>query len=128
MVDRKKRSSWFPDVNLSTVTDSSIRIDFGDEGLAIGKVLSVNRPSEFVHTLVWEDMPTTEVSWSFMRVDDDHTMVVLTHQNITSGASVDWAVGWHVILDDLVACVDHKKAPLPDFEELGKYYSKQLAI
>ncbi|MDR0660562.1 MAG: hypothetical protein LBG19_07145 [Prevotellaceae bacterium] len=47
---------------------------------------------------------------------------------MTSGYLVDWAIGWHIILDDLVAYVEHKKAPLPDFEELGKYYTKQPAL
>ncbi len=103
-------------------------MDFEDEGLVTGRIVSINKPTELAHTIVWEDMPTSEVSWSFARMDDENTLVVLTHQNLTLGSLVDWAVGWHIILDDMVAYIEHKKAPLPNFEELDSYYSKQLAL
>lgn len=128
IADEKERDSWFQGLSFVNKEDGVIRLDFGDEGMATGRIVSINKPSELVHTIVWEDMPTSEVSWSFVRIDDENTMIALTHQNITSGSLVDWAVGWHIILDDLVAYVEHKKAPLPDFEELGSYYAKQLVL
>lgn len=128
IADKEERDRWFHGMSFVNKVDGIIRLDFGDEGMATGSIISKNKPSELVHTLLWEDMPTSEVSWSFMPEDDSNTMVVLTHQNLTSGSIVDWAVGWHIILDDLTAYAEHKKAPLPDFEELGAYYSKQLAL
>lgn len=124
----KEREGWFQGLCFVNKKDGSIRLDFGDEGKATGKIISINRPSELVHTLVWEYIPTSEVGWSFARIDNENTMVVVTHQNLTSGLLVDWAVGWHVVLDDLVAYAEHKRTPLPDFEMLGSYYSKQLVV
>lgn len=128
LVSRKERDSWFQGVSFVDKVEGIIRFDFGDEGLVTGRIVSVNKPSELVYTLVWKDMPVSEVSWSFTRIDDSNTMLVLAHQNLTSGSLVDWAVGWHIILDDLVAYVEHKKMPFPDFEELGEYYTKQLVL
>lgn len=128
IADKTERNSWFQGVSFVNKENGIIRLDFGDEGLATGRIVSINKPSEIVHTLVWEDMPTSEVSWSFVGIDDENTTVVLKHENLTSGSLIDWAIGWHIILDDLHAYVEHKKTPLPDFEALGSYYSKQLVV
>lgn len=128
LLDDGERSCWFPSMDFIGKVDGAIRMDFGDEGTATGTVLSINEPSELAHTIVWEDMPTSEVTWSFMPDDDSDTTLVLSHQNITQGSIVDWAVGWHLILDDLAAFVEQKDIPDVDIDELVAYYSNQLAL
>ncbi|MDR0660561.1 MAG: hypothetical protein LBG19_07140 [Prevotellaceae bacterium] len=57
-----ERREWFQGVSFVDRADGIIRLAFGDEGMATGNILSINKPTELAHTLVWEDMPTSEVS------------------------------------------------------------------
>ena len=121
-----ERNRWIDDVVIDDTRDGKVLFNFGTDGIVRGKVISINKPSELVHTWLWNDAPTSEVSWTFLRESDTSTLLKLTHQNVNEELTAHHAAHWHKTLSALLSYAEQNNLPAPDIDELLKRYSKTL--
>lgn len=153
LTDPEEMSTWLPGSDIEPEVDGRVRFDFGAEGQATGTVTSAlplnsagpgdssemadlveptDSTAMLEHTWVWEGLPVSTVLWQFQSTGE-HAQVVLTHSAIDPGAAVEFAVGWHLILDtlerylggpDSQAGSSSREEASP--EEIIRFYADQL--
>ncbi|NLA56896.1 MAG: hypothetical protein GX859_11540 [Corynebacterium humireducens] len=88
--------------------------DFGEEGRATGEVTHSDPPRALVHTWNWPGLPESFVTW---KVGEGNLR--LTHEGLLGEEAVHYALGWHLILDEIEGVTS-------DPEALHTYYSGLL--
>ncbi|MDO5668957.1 MAG: hypothetical protein Q4G50_03025 [Corynebacterium sp.] len=78
------------------VDDDTVIYDFGDEGRATGEVTHSDPPRALVHTWTWPGLPESFVTW---KIGEGN--IRLTHEGLLGEEAVDYALGWHLILDEI---------------------------
>ena len=92
---------WEAVTTTARVDADRVTYDFGAEGAATGEVTHSDPPRALVHTWNWPGLPESYVTWK-----------------VGEGA-VDYALGWHLILDELEGVTSDPAA-------LRTYYSGLL--
>ena len=78
------------------VNGETVVYDFGEEGRATGQVTHSDPPRALVHTWNWPGLPESFVTW---KIGEGN--IRLTHEGLLGAEAVDYALGWHLILDEL---------------------------
>lgn len=153
LTDPTQMSTWLPGSEIRPEAGGHVCYDFGAEGQATGTVTSAlplnsagpgtstemadlveatDSTAMLEHTWRWEGLPDSTVLWQFQSTGSG-TTVVLTHSAITLDAAVDFALGWHLILDTLeryvtgAAAEDNEDENSDDFlTDIIEFYSRQL--
>ncbi len=75
------------------------------------------------HTWLWPGEPPSTVRWE-IAAEGSGSVVVLWHRPVSSGPAVDYATGWHVMLDALALHLDGDRPAdhEPDFAGLYEEY------
>lgn len=125
LVDVEQQAVWVPGVQIHARVGGPVVFDFGPEGRAEGKVLVVEPPRVLEHTWIWPGEPSSTVRWE-IAPDGTGSIVVLWHRPVRPGPAVDYATGWHVMLDALELHLDggDPAAVEPDFAGLHELYSR----
>ena len=123
LVDPRQRAGWLPGVTLEARAGGVVVFDFGDEGRAEGEVLAVEPPHRLEHTWRWPGEPPATVRWE-LTGDATGTTLVLLHRPVRREPAVDYAVGWHAMLDALADLLGGAGAgeAASDYERLYALY------
>jgi len=78
------------------VDGDTVVYDFGEEGRATGQVTHSDPPRTLVHTWNWPGLPESFVTW---KIGEGN--IRLTHEGLLGEEAVNYALGWHLILDEL---------------------------
>ncbi|HHU67472.1 hypothetical protein [Corynebacterium sp.] len=105
---------WEAVTTTARVDADRVTYDFGAEGAATGEVTHSDPPRALVHTWNWPGLPESYVTW---KVGEGNLR--LTHQGLLGEEAVDYALGWHLILDELEGVTSDPAA-------LRTYYSGLL--
>lgn len=108
---------WLPGCVIDPRVGGAVSFDFGDEGTATGVVSEAVPPGEqaaggqgaLVHSWCWEGVPDSVVRWTLEAVPEG-TRLTLVHSELLPEPAVDFATGWHVMLDALALAADGKPA------------------
>ena len=152
LTDPAQMSTWLPGSEIQPESGGHVRYDFGEEGQATGTVTSAlplnslgpgsstemadlveatDSTAMLEHTWRWEGLPDSTVLWQFQSTGSG-TTVVLTHSAIVRDAAVDFAVGWHLILDTLQRYIagDAMETDDEDWDgfptDIIEFYDRQL--
>lgn len=106
LTDPAKLSVWMQGCRIDPHIGGVVVYDFGEEGRATGEVLALRPPTEtdptaeLEHSWRWEGLPDSIVTWRLEPVEAG-TRLLLTHREVVRDPAVEFAIGWHVILDTL---------------------------
>ncbi|MFC5754293.1 SRPBCC family protein [Actinomadura rugatobispora] len=120
-----QQASWMPGVTIDATEGGAVVFDFGDEGRADGLVLAVEPPRRLEHTWTWPGEPPATVRWE-LTPDGEHTVLVLLHRPLRSESVVDYAAGWHGILDAFGAHLDGADLGEPDYAAFHDLYAAMV--
>lgn len=112
IVDPARLETWMPGCVIEPRVGGAVRYDFGDEGAATGEVTVVEAPGtagRLEHTWVWEGVDPSHVTWS-LEPHGDGCRLTLVHAEVQRDPAVDFATGWHAILDVLDCHLDDRPA------------------
>lgn len=131
LTDPAKFSVWMPGCRIDPYVGGAAVYDFGDEGQATGEVLAIRAagaddPSaELEHSWCWEGVPDSVVVWRLDPVEEG-TRLQLIHREIVRDPAVEFAVGWHVILDTLDRYVDQRRWDdvWDEYDALASHYQR----
>lgn len=103
VVTPEKLQRWLPGCHIESVVGGKVLFDFGDEGHATGTVTEISAPGptgRLVHSWQWPGLPDSTVRWT-LSPQGDATELLLVHSEVVAEPAVDFAIGWHVVLDAL---------------------------
>ncbi|NDL57909.1 SRPBCC family protein [Phytoactinopolyspora mesophila] len=125
LTDPDQQAQWVPGVTIEATVGGKVVFDFGDEGMAEGEVLAVEPPRALEHTWIWPGEPRSVVRWD-ISVDGDETVLVMLHRQLRQAPAVDYATGWHAMLDAFGIYLDggDPAAAEPDYAGLFEFYSQ----
>ncbi|MEV1295805.1 SRPBCC domain-containing protein [Pseudonocardia sp. NPDC049635] len=133
LTDPSKLSVWMPGCRIDPHVGGTTVYDFGEEGRATGEVLAIRPPSEvdpsgeLEHSWRWEGLPDSIVAWRLEPVEEG-TRLLLIHREVVRDPAVEFAIGWHVILDTLDRYVeDHPWDDVwDDYDLLAEHYRQAV--
>lgn len=96
----EKLDRWLPGCRIDAVVGGHVTFDFGEEGAATGEVRQLEEARRLEHTWVWEGVPTSQVAWTLEPVEAG-THLSLVHREVLPEPAVDFAAGWHLMLEAL---------------------------
>lgn len=116
ITDGAKRERWLPGCEIDPRVGGTVRFDFGDEGAATGSVSEIREPGAgtdgtgvLVHSWAWEGVPDSVVRW-VVEPALEGTRLTLDHGEVLPEPAVEFAVGWHLMLDALALDLDDRSA------------------
>jgi uncharacterized protein YndB with AHSA1/START domain len=122
LVDVDQQDRWVPGVRIHARVGGPVVFDFAAEGRAEGEVLLVEPPRALEHTWLWPGEPPSTVRWE-IAPDGDGSLLVLLHRPLRPEPSVDYAAGWHAMLDALATHLDGGEPTEPDYGALYESYA-----
>lgn len=96
-----QQAQWVPGVQIDARVGGAVLFDFEEQGRAEGEVLVADAPRVLEHTWLWPDEPPSTVRWELEPDGSGGTHLLLRHRPVRRGPAVDYATGWHVMLDAL---------------------------
>jgi uncharacterized protein YndB with AHSA1/START domain len=122
LVDGDQQDHWVPGVRIHARVGGPVVFDFDDEGKAEGEVLAVDPGRALEHTWLWPGEPHSTVRWE-ITPDGEGSLLVLLHRPLRPDPAVDYAAGWHGMLDALAVHLDGEDPPVPDYSALYETYA-----
>jgi len=103
LVDPAKMVRWIGTaVDLDPVKGGVLRIDVGDNDIAVGQYLEVDRPDRVVFTWGWQGMaalpPGSSTVTITLTAHGDGTIVELRHDGLSPALSTEHGKGWTYFL------------------------------
>lgn len=128
IVQPEKLQRWLPGCHIDATVGGKVLFDFGDEGQASGLVSALVAPggqAELVHSWNWPGLPESVVRWT-LTPHGDGTELVLVHSEVSPEPAVDFAIGWHVMLDALGLAADGNspKEAWEQLETIASWYQQ----
>jgi uncharacterized protein YndB with AHSA1/START domain len=126
LVDLDQQDRWVSGVRIHAQVGGRVVFDFDAEGRAEGEVLVVDPPRALEHTWLWPDEPPSTVRWE-ISPDGDGSRLVLLHRPLRPEPAVDYAAGWHGMLDSLATHLAGGTPGEPDYAALYESYAASRA-
>lgn len=130
ITEPERLERWLPGCAIDARVGGEARFDFGDEGTATGTVTEVVPPGRsglLVHGWSWEGVPDSVVRWQLEEAPGG-TRLTLVHRELVPEPAVDFAIGWHVMLDALALAADGEPTDTvwDSVEEIAGLYAVEL--
>jgi uncharacterized protein YndB with AHSA1/START domain len=122
LVDVDQQDRWVPGVRIHARVGGPVVFDFDADGRAEGEVLLVDPPRALEHTWLWPGEPPSTVRWE-ISADGAGSLLVLLHRPLRPEPAVDYAAGWHAMLDALATHMAGGVPGEPDYAALYESYA-----
>lgn len=128
IVESEKLQRWLPGCHIDASVGGKVLFDFGEEGQAGGLVTRLVAPgeeAELVHSWVWPGLPESVVRWT-LTSRSKGTELVLVHSEVSREPAVEFAIGWHVMLDafDLAVAGESPTQAWEQVEAIAAFYQE----